>query len=398
MTSLLSIKKIGLGISLVILLFSCGGGKTASSQVEGDTIAFKYATQLCVVRYDGYTVATLKNPWKEGMILHQYVLVPANVAKLPAHIPNGTIIRTPLSRSMIFSTVHCAMLMDLGKQDCIAGVADLKYIKIPWIQQQVKEGRISDVGDGLSPVIEKIIDQRPDALFLSPFENSGGYGKLEDIDIPIVECAEYMETTPLGRAEWLRFYGLLFGCEQKADSLFDAIDKNYNDLKTLATHHPSPNTHHPSPTVLLDNVTGSVWYVPGGKSTIGQMIQDAGGNYPWAGDAHSGSVSLPFESVLEKAGDADIWLFRYSSDHDITYDELRSEHHGYDQFKAFRTHQVYGCNVELSPFYEETPFHPDWLLNDFIHILHPELDRSTSNRLLPEGRKNLAPLRYYKKL
>lgn len=385
MTSLLSIKKIGLGISLVILLFSCGGGKTASSQVEGDTIAFKYATQLCVVRYDGYTVATLKNPWKEGMILHQYVLVPANVAKLPAHIPSGTIIRTPLSRSMIFSTVHCAMLMDLGKQDCIAGVADLKYIKIPWIQQQVKEGRISDVGDGLSPVIEKIIDQRPDALFLSPFENSGGYGKLEDIDIPIVECAEYMETTPLGRAEWLRFYGLLFGCEQKADSLFDAIDKNYNDLKTLATHHPSPNTHHPSPTVLLDNVTGSVWYVPGGKSTIGQMIQDAGGNYPWAGDAHSGSVSLPFESVLEKAGDADIWLFRYSSDHDITYDELRSEHHGYDQFKAFRTHLVYGCNVELSPFYEETPFRPDWLLNDFIQILHPELD-------------HLAPLRYYKKL
>ena len=385
MTSLLSIKKIGLGISLVILLFSCGGGKTASSQVEGDTIAFKYATQLCVVRYDGYTVATLKNPWKEGMILHQYVLVPANVAKIPAHIPNGTIIRTPLSRSMIFSTVHCAMLMDLGKQDCIAGVADLKYIKIPWIQQQVKEGRISDVGDGLSPVIEKIIDQRPDALFLSPFENSGGYGKLEDIDIPIVECAEYMETTPLGRAEWLRFYGLLFGCEQKADSLFDAIDKNYNDLKTLATHHPSPNTHHPSPTVLLDNVTGSVWYVPGGKSTIGQMIQDAGGNYPWAGDAHSGSVSLPFESVLEKAGDADIWLFRYSSDHDITYDELRSEHHGYDQFKAFRTHLVYGCNVELSPFYEETPFRPDWLLNDFIQILHPELD-------------HLAPLRYYKKL
>jgi len=385
MTSLLSIKKIGLGISLVILLFSCGGGKTASSQVEGDTIAFKYATQLCVVRYDGYTVATLKNPWKEGMILHQYVLVPANVAKLPAHIPNGTIIRTPLSRSMIFSTVHCAMLMDLGKQDCIAGVADLKYIKIPWIQQQVKEGRISDVGDGLSPVIEKIIDQRPDALFLSPFENSGGYGKLEDIDIPIVECAEYMETTPLGRAEWLRFYGLLFGCEQKADSLFDAIDKNYNDLKTLATHHPSPNTHHPSPTVLLDNVTGSVWYVPGGKSTIGQMIQDAGGNYPWAGDAHSGSVSLPFESVLEKAGDADIWLFRYSCDHDITYDELRSEHHGYDQFKAFRTHLVYGCNVELSPFYEETPFRPDWLLNDFIQILHPELD-------------HLAPLRYYKKL
>ena len=143
--------------------------------------------------------------------------------------------------------------------------------------------------------------------------------------------------------------------------------------------------------MLLDNVTGSVWYVPGGKSTIGQMIQDAGGSYPWAADEHSGSVSLPFENVLEKAGEADVWLFRYSSDHDITYDELRSEHHGYNQFKAFRHQQVYGCNVELSPFYEETPFRPDWLLNDFICILHPELD-------LSKERKNHAPLRYYKPL
>ena len=386
MTSLLNLSKknIGLAIGLTLLLFSCGGGKTASSQGEGDTVAFKYATQLSVVRYDGYTVATLKNPWKEGMTLHQYLLVPTSAAAdsslftLHSSLPNATVIRTPLSRSMIFSTVHCAMLMDFGKQDCIAGVADLKYIKIPWIQQQVQQGKITDVGDGLSPVVEKIIDKRPDALFLSPFENSGGYGKLEDIDIPIVECAEYMESTPLGRAEWLRFYGLLFGCEQKADSLFDAIDKNYNDLKTLVTQKNRPS-------VLLDKVTGSVWYVPGGKSTIGQMIQDAGGNYPWANDEHSGSVSLPFESVLEKAGEADVWLFRYSGDHDIIYDELRSEHHGYNQFKAFRNQQVYGCNVELSPFYEETPFRPDWLLNDFIRILHPELD-------------NLAPLRYYKKL
>ena len=381
MTSLSSIKKSGFAISLIVWLFSCGGGKTAPSQAEGDTLAFKYATQLSVVRYDGYTVATLKNPWKEGMTLHQYVLVPKN--QVVPEIPGATIIRTPLSRSMMFSTVHCAMLMDFGKQDCISGVADLKYIKIPWIQQQVKQGWIADVGDGLSPVVEKIIDQRPDALFLSPFENSGGYGKLEDIDIPIVECAEYMETTPLGRAEWLRFYGLLFGCEQKADSLFDAIDKHYNMLKTLATHRPSPTS--PPKKVLLDKITGSVWYVPGGRSTIGQMIQDAGGDYPWAKDEHSGSVSLPFEAVLEKAGEADVWLFRYSSDHDITYAELSAEHHGYDQFSAFRQKNVYGCDVERSPFYEESPFRPDWLLNDFIRILHPEIE-------------GLAPLRYYKRL
>lgn len=364
---------------LAVLFSACKGGqKAASMQTEGDTVAFKYATQISVVKYDGYTVATLKNPWKEGMTLHRYVLIPADQA-IPNHIPNGTIIRTPLKQAVMFTTVHCAMLMEFGKQDCISGVADLKYIKIPWIQEQVAKGRITDVGDGMSPVIEKIIDERPDALFLSPFENSGGYGKLEDINIPIVECADYMESSPLARAEWLRFYGMLFGCEQQADSLFQAVDKHYHQLKQLASKAKT------QPSVLMDKVTGSVWYVPGGKSTIGQMIKDANGRYPWADDEHSGSISLPFETVLERAGETDVWLFRYSSDHDITYDELLGEHHGYNQFSAFKHQTAYGCDVERSPFYEESPFHPERLLNDFIRIFHPEIE-------------GLAPLRYYVKV
>ena len=167
------------------LFSACKGGQTSSVQAEGDTVTFKYATLLSVVRYDGYVVASLKNPWKEGMTLHRYVLIPSSAssadfesAETLAKANGSTIIRTPLTRSTIFTTVHCAMLMSLGKEDCISGVADLKYIKIPWIQEQVKKGKIADVGDGLSPVVEKIIDQRPDAIFLSPFENSGGYGKL----------------------------------------------------------------------------------------------------------------------------------------------------------------------------------------------------------------------------
>ena len=365
---------------LAVLLSSCGGRQTRSLQDEGDTVAFRYATQLTVVRHQGYTVATLKNPWKPDKTLHQYILVPAD-----GEVPEGegTVVRTPLSRSVMFTTVHCAMLMSLGKEDCISGVADLKYIKIPWIQEQVKAGHIMDVGEGMSPVVEKIIDQRPDALFLSPFENSGGYGRLEEIGIPIIECAEYMETSPLARAEWLRFYGMLFGCEAEADSLFAVVDSSYNALKNLVRSQETGDRKQPN--VIVDKVTGSVWYVPGGNSTLGQMIHDAGGLYPWASDEHSGSVSLPFEAVLEKAGEADIWLFRYSSDHDISYQELLSEHHGYNQFRAFRHKQVYGCDVERSLFYEESPFRPDWLLNDFIRIFHPE-------------QEGLDSLRYYKPL
>ena len=371
-------------ILLTALLVSCGGRQTTASQEAGDTVVFKYATQLNIVRHKDYTEVVVKNPWKEGKILHSYLLVPDSIdpydiSLTSHHSPlTSTIVRTPLRRSVMFTTVHCAMLMSFGCEQSIAGVADLKYIKIPWIHEQVKAGRITDVGEGMSPVVEKIIDQRPDALFLSPFENSGGYGRLEEIGIPIIECAEYMEPSPLARAEWLRFYGMLFGCESRADSLFAVVDSSYCALKGLFTVDKQKS-------VLLDKVTGNVWYVPGGQSTIGQMIQDAGGNYPWADDDHSGSVSLPFEAVLEKAGEADVWLFRYSSDHDITPDELLSEHHGYGQFKAFRSGEIYGCDVERSLFYEESPFRPDWLLGDYIHILHPDIP-------------NLPPLRYYKKV
>ena len=165
------------------MLVSCGGRQTTASQEAGDTVVFKYATQLNIVRHKDYTEVVVKNPWKEGKILHSYLLVPdsidpQDISLTSHHSPlTSTIVRTPLRRSVMFTTVHCAMLMSFGCEQSIAGVADLKYIKIPWIHEQVKAGRITDVGEGMSPVVEKIIDQRPDALFLSPFENSGGYGR-----------------------------------------------------------------------------------------------------------------------------------------------------------------------------------------------------------------------------
>jgi iron complex transport system substrate-binding protein len=366
-----------IGLLAFLSLISCGG-HIARQQGDGDSLAFEYATLPSVVKYDGYTVVTLANPWKDGRALHTYVLVPRD-AQMPVHLPKGTVIRTPLERAVVFTTVHSSLLMNLGCQDKIAGVADLKYIKIPWIHEQVEQGHIVDCGDGMSPVIERIIDLHPDAILLSPFENSGGYGKLEDIDIPLVECAEYMEVSPLARAEWIRFYGLLFGCQTKADSLFAIIDKNYHDLKQQAQKAGQGRS------VVVDKQVGSVWYVPGGRSTIGQMIKDAGGQYPWADDEHSGSLSLPFETVLEKASEAEVWLFRYDSDQPMTREQLLAEKEGYSQFRAFQTGEVYGCNVSTSLFYEESPFRPDWLLGDFIQIIHPDVRQSES-------------LRYYRKL
>ena len=367
--------------TVVVALASCqGGNNTSLASVDGDTIALKYSSLLTIVEHDGYTVAEISNPWKPGKLLHRYYLVPRGQESIAnSQISDGTVIEVPIKRAAVFTTVHCALLTELGQGEHIVAVADAKYIKVPYIQQQIQAGRIVDCGNGLNPVVEKIMDMKPDVIMLSPFENSGGYGKTEEIGIPLIECAEYMETSPLARAEWMRFYGLLFGVGDKTDRLFHEVDSSYTALKEQAAKAGNGRS------VLVDKVVGSVWYMPGGRSTIGQMLQDAGGQYPWASDTQSGSLSLPFETVLERGGQSDVWLLRYSSDHEWDYKELLSGHHGYSQLKAFRQHEVYGCNVEQSHFYEDTPFHPDRLLCDFLQILHPDII-------------GLPPLRYYKKL
>ena len=176
-----------------------------------------------------------------------------------------------------------------------------------------------------------------------------------------------METSALGRAEWMRFYGMLFGAETEADSIFRSVEANYLHLKEKAKNDPVKVS------TIMDKLTGSVWYVPGGQSTIGRLIQDANIDYPWNDDTHSGSLALPFESVLEQGEEASLWFFRYNARTATTLKTLLTEENGYKQFRAFQSGAVYGCNTGTTTFYEDTPFHPDLLLRDFICIAHPRL-------------------------
>ena len=293
-------------------------------------------------------------------------MVPSS-EELPAHLPAGTVIRTPLSKSVVYSSVHCSLLNQLGAFSSIGGVCDLKYIKLPEIQEAYSQGSIADCGDGMHPDMEKIIDLHPDAILLSPFENSGGYGRVEKLNIPLIECADYMETSALGRAEWMRFYGLLFGVSSQADSLFAEVDSCYQHLKMRAM------LSSVSLSIVSELKSGSAWYVPGGRSTIGKLFRDACGRYAFAEDTHSGSIPLSFETVFDKAGDSDVWIVKYNSERDMSYSDLQADYMGYTGFKAFKQRNIYGCNTAKVPFYEETPFRPDYLLADFIQILHPEI-------------------------
>lgn len=355
-------------VTWVLLLSACSGGsKTSSLQAEGDTIRMKYSSLLQIVKHADYTVVTIRNPWDTLKVLHTYLLADRK-KPLPEHLPEGTVVRTPLQKSVIYSSVHCSLWSELDELKGIGGVCGLEYIKLTQIQEGCRNGSIVNVGNSMNPDIERIIDLRPDAILLSPFENSGGYGRVGKLNIPIIECADYMETSALGRAEWMRLYGLLLGKEAQADSLFAGIEKEY---LTLTQQVKSQNLKRP--TVISEMKNSSAWYIPGGNSTMGRLYQDAGADYVFASLSNSGSVPLAFETVFDRGGNADIWLIKYNQPQDKTYSELERDYAPYARFKAFQDRKVYGCNTNHVPFYEESPFHPELLLKDLIKIFHPEL-------------------------
>lgn len=359
-------------ISVLSLFLTVACGRTEPVAVGGDTVSLKYSRLLTIIRHEGFTRVDVADPWHKGRILHRYVLV--SEGGHTDSLPEGTVVRIPLRRCIPFSTVHTSLISELGCLGSIAGVSDLKYVRLSSVQQLCKDGKVADVGDGYSPDIERIIDINPDAMLVSPFENSGGYGKIDELGVPLIECADYMEPTALGRAEWIKLYGMLFGCSRQADSIFSSVDRNYARLKEAAAKAGERRS------AVIDRRTGAVWYMPGGKSTLGSMIDDAGIAYAFSGDTHAGSLALPFETVLDKCGDADIWIFRYSLDRDITYSDILSEFEGYGRLKAFRNRACYGCNLGQTMFFEETPFHPDYFLSDLVMIFHPELHLAGSLR------------------
>lgn len=389
----MKIKNIIFGALVVLLVVACQGGKTASGE-GGDTLQMKYAELLTIVKHnDGaYTEAIIENPWKKGTTLHKYILVPKGkegdetVARLKDDIrENATlqmgshcdIVRTPLESNVVFTAPHCQLMYELGCKNAITGVCDKDYINIPDIKERVKlsDGKAStsdtdkviiDCGSSMQPDIERIIALKPEGLLISPFENSGGYGKLDKLHIPIIETADYMETSPLGRAEWMKFYGLLFKSEERSDSLFSSIEKEYLALKAEAAKLPLGLS------ILTERKMGSVWYVPGGKSTMGILLKDANAKYIFADDTHSGSLAYGPERILSKGTQIDVWAFKYFGGKALSKSDLLAEYEGYKALKTFNQNSIYQVDTSTQPYFELTSFHPEILLREFIILAHPK--------------------------
>ena len=445
------------GATAALLMAACQGGKTAAADAEaGDTLEMKYAKLLTIVKHgDGeessdaaedidyqYAEAIITNPWKAGTILHRYILIPKGeegdktVTRLALQRTSGMgcttdTVRTPVERSAVFIAPHSQLMYELGCQQAIRGVCDLNYINIPDVRKRAAsagnassenassgnassenasaQNSIVDCGSSMAPDIERIIALKPEAILVSPFENSGGYGKLDKLRIPLIEAADYMESSPLGRAEWMKFYGMLFGkdknvsttaagkaseaavgkaseaaagkaseataveaseatlpasCELRADSLFAQIEKEYLNLKAEAGKLPKGLS------ILTERKTGGVWYVPGGQSTIGILLKDANARYIFSDDQHSGSLPMSPEQILAKGKQVDVWAFKYFGGAPLSQVQLLQEYDGYKALAAFSRGNIYQVDTSTVPYFELTSFHPELLLREFIILSH----------------------------
>ncbi len=364
----------------VLLFAACSKEKTESRNPDA-VVPLSQAQLLSLSQYDGYMTAEIADPWNDGKLLAKLILVPDSV-DLPVNLPEGTVVRTPIKRIISGTSPHAALLEELNVTETLVGVCEPEYMNIPFVKNGLRKGSIKNCGSGLYPDMESLLNLRADAIFLSPFENSGGFGKIEKSGVVVIPVADYMEKGPLGRAEWIKFYGRLFGKGTLADSIYLDIETKYNSLKSLASSLPKGKKF------LMNKLNNNSWYVPGGKSPVGILLSDANVDYSWNNDNSTGSNPFSFETILSKSGDADVWLFHYFDDDILTYNDILKENKKYGSLKPVKTKSVFADNLKTSGFSEKTPFHPELMLRDIILIGHPGALKGDTEffKLLTTGR------------
>ncbi len=347
--------------SVIVFFFTGCRQHGVDNVAGGDTLTIN-AQLLTLVDFGDYAVADVKNPWDGDSLLVRYVLVKRDYK---GDLPKGVVVSMPLRSSVIYSGVHGGVIDELGAVDAITGVTEGQYFSTASIREGLDEGSVVDVGNSASPSVEKIVELSPDAIILSAMQNQD-LGVVTKMGIPLVQCADHAEPTPLGRAEWIKLFGYLYGAYSQADSIYNAVCADYNALKqtTSAVNH--------RPKVLTEqSLNGGVWYVPAGGSYMAQMLTDAGAYYPWASSEGTGSLTLDVASVFDTASDADFWLIRNFGA--LPLEALGRNNAMNTRFKAFANGGVYVCNTTESPLFDEFPFHPERLLRDYIAIFHSEL-------------------------
>lgn len=368
---------------LCVLVFACAkrGNDDHRKQPTPSSVQLKYAEGFTVSTVGRAKKVTVNYPYQGATSGHTYLLVEKG-DEIPAGMENETVIRIPLDRIVCTSTTHVPMLTYLGEADALAGFPTLDYISSPEMRKRIDNGQVKELGVDKGMNIELLAALKPEMVM--GYSLTGDYGqfkKIEELGIPVVLNAEYLEKHPLGRAEWIRFVALFFNKEEAADSIFNRIENEY--VKTRALAGKAVVT----PDVLSGIVYGDAWFLPGGDNYAARLFEDAGCHYLWESDSSHGFLQLTFESVYERAHAADLWIGVGAFN---TLKEMRDADERYARFDAYRLHRVYTYNARVgekggNEYLELGYLRPDIILKDLVKIAHPEM--------LPEYR-----LYFHKKL
>jgi len=348
------------------------GGERAADIASDMLYHPRFATGFEILKAGrGSSILVIKNPWQGAVGVDMRIFLSENGEKPPAGF-QGVAVSVPLRRVVCMSSSHIAFLEALGQGDIIKGVSGARFIHSENIAAGIAVGRIKDVGYDNSINFEMLAALQPDLVMV--------YGVAGQSDIATAKAAamgirtayigDYLETDPLGKAEWLVAFGQLTGQRAQAETQFAAICERYEKARALASAAAQ------RPKVMLNSPWRDVWFVPGGGSYMAALIRDAGGVYVCADAANTNdSRPLAAEAAYIYAKNSDFWLNPGSA---TTLSELLSENPRFASIPPVRSGRVWNNNLRLtagggSDFWESGAVMPDRILLDLIHILHPEL-------------------------
>ncbi|MCV2484232.1 ABC transporter substrate-binding protein [Flavobacterium sp. SH_e] len=357
-------------ITAFFILIGCKkNDKVETVKVETAKNSIEYASGLSIVKYDDYSVVTVSNPWPNANKDFKYILKEKE-AKVPDSLQSYTTIQVPLTSVVVTSTTNIPFLEMLEVENKLVGFPHTDYISSEKTRTLIDKGSVKNVGQNEKLNIEQLIELSPDLIVTFGVDNNNPMlDNLKKSGLNVLIQGDWMEQSPLGKAEWIKLYGALFGKEDQAKELFDKIVESYNQAKKLVQDKPATSK------VLYGSMYEDVWYVAKGNSWVAQFMKDAKANYLWADLKGTGSEGLSFEKVLDKAKDANIWI---ASGSFKSLEELQKTNPHYAEFDAFKNKSVYNFEGKLGAtggtvYYELAPSRPDLVLKDYIKIFHPDL-------------------------
>ena len=357
---------------LIIFVFACSNHKSTSDRsTKSVAIPNTYASGFSIVKdRDGYVV-TIKHPEDHTLTFQKFALYRNQPLTGLADVDFQ--LKIPLQEVAALAVTHIGYINAVNAISSVRGITDPFRVYNKQIKNGIDDGEVQNLGESMVPDVERIMAMQPDAVFMSGFPHARENNKiLNEAGVPVIYTVAWTEKTPLARAEWIKFFGLLYDREALADSIFGEVEKNYHHLVGFADSLGS------KPKVFCGNSFKGVWYLPGGKSYISGLIDDAGGNYIFKGDTTSGSMAVSFEVVYSEARNADFWL----NVQEKTIEEMLAHDKRYSSFNPVQSGNVYnrfgkGILNRGNDYFETGTWRPDLVLSDLIHILHPETGNNT---------------------